>query len=368
MKDDVALWVEIDAKAIARNVAKLRSLLAPGVDLLAVVKANAYGHGDEVAAAAALEGGANWLGVARVEEGESLRRTGVQAPILVLAEPPIGLVQRAIAARLVPTIYTASMAEAFAALSADPYPIHVKVDTGMHRYGVLPKDLKSLIDHIDGLKKLEIKGLCSHFAVAEDVMNPATQKQFEIFMQVIDDLGGRGEQMNKHMANSAATLTFPDAHLDMVRPGISIYGIPPSLALADVVALEPALGLKSRVGLVKRLDAGEAISYGQRYRLEKESTIATVPCGYADGVRRALTNIGEVLIGGNTYTISGTITMDHLLVDVGDDEVHVGDEVVLIGRQGDQQITAHDVASKIGTIPYEVVCGISARVPRMIQT
>lgn len=363
--NELGLWVEIDRDAVASNVATLKSLIAPGVKLLAVVKANGYGHGDAIVAEAAVRAGADWLGVARVEEGESLRRQGIDVPILMLAEPPEAAVERAVAARLVPTIYTSRIARAFAETASGQYPVHVKVDTGMHRYGVLPEDLKALVDEIDAMGSVNIEGICSHFAVAEDVLNPFTRQQLERFMQAVSDLGSRAEGMIRHMCNSAGTMTFPEAHFDMVRPGIAIYGIHPSEALSDRADLKPVMSIKSRVGLVKRLPAGEAISYGQRYRLERESTIATIPCGYADGLRRALTNTGEVLIGGKRYKISGTVTMDHFLVDVGDDEVHVGDEVVLIGAQGSERIGAHELARLLGTIPYEVVCDISARVPRV---
>jgi len=368
MRDDLALWVAVDPGRIRRNVARLKSLLSPGRMLLAVVKANGYGHGDVACARAAVEGGADWLGVARVEEGASLREAGVEKPILLLAEPPPGLVARAIELELVPTLYTRGTAERFAETARSAgrtVAVHVKVDTGMHRYGVLMDDAVALIDEITKMKSLQLQGIWSHFAVAEDVLNPYTKQQYERFVDVLEALGTRAEGLIRHLANSAGLMTFPDSHFDMVRAGISIYGIYPSPDLSDRVLLEPALSFKARVGLVKRLKAGEPISYGQRYTTKTETNVVTVPIGYADGLRRGLTNRGEVLIGGRRYRISGTVTMDHFLVDVSDDKVEIGDEVVLIGGQGGEEITAQEIADLLETIPYEVVCSISARVRRL---
>jgi len=241
----------------------------------------------------------------------------------------------------------------------------VKVDTGMHRYGVAPEGLPEMMRAVEASGVLRTGGVWSHFAVAEDVLNPFTRRQFDLFRRTLEDLGPRAGGLIRHMANSAGIMTFPDAHLDMARTGIAIYGIHPAPHLAASVHLEPALSLRARVGLVKRVEAGEAISYGQRYRLEREGTVATIPCGYADGLRRALTNAGPVLIGGRRRSIAGAVTMDHFLVDMGDEPIAPGDEVVLIGQQGAEEITAQEVADLLGTIPYEVVCGLSALIPRI---
>ena len=362
------LWIEIDIGCIRRNVGRMKALLAPGTRLLAVVKANAYGHGDVPCATAALEGGADWLAVARVGEGAALRAGGIEAPILLLAEPPPADAARALSLGLVPTLYTLEGVAAFTAAAeaaGRETAVHVKIDTGMHRYGVAPGDLAGVLRAVEGSGILRTAGLWSHFAVAEDVLNPFTRRQFDLFRRTVDNLGERGAGLVRHMANSAGIMTFPDAHLDMARTGIAIYGIHPSPDLEARVRLEPALSLRARVGLVKRLGAGEAISYGQRYRLERDGIVATIPCGYADGLRRALTNAGPVLVGGKRRSIAGTVTMDHFLVDMGDDAVAPGDEVVLIGRQGAEEITAQEVAGVLGTIPYEVVCGLSSLIPRI---
>lgn len=370
MKEDLSLWVEVDLGRVKRNVERLKAMLTPPARLLAVVKANGYGHGDAEVARAAVEGGADWLGVARVEEGASLRAAGISNPILLLAEPPVGGLQRAVELGLTLTVYTAEVASALSEVASSArnrVEVHMKVDTGMHRYGVSVEEAPAFLDGLRSLPGLQVSGIWTHFAVAEDVMNPFTKEQYIRFTGLLDDLGPSAEGLLRHMANSAATITFPESHMDLVRAGIAIYGIHPSPPLADAVPLEPAMEFHARVGMTKRLGQGEAISYGQRYHLERDGTVATVPCGYADGLDRGLTNQGLVLIGGKRYRISGTITMDHFLIDIGDDEVSVGDEVVMMGSQGDEEITAQEIASALDTIPYEIVCGVSARVPRLYK-
>lgn len=368
MKHDLPLWAEVDLGRIRRNVHRLKAMLEPGTKLLAVVKANAYGHGDVEPARAAVEGGAEWLGVARVSEGVTLRQAGIEVPILLLAEPPEAAVARAAEFDLVPTLYTQRIARAFdecGAANGDVIRVHVKVDTGMHRYGVAPEEAGEFVEMVEKSPGLELEGIWSHFAVAEDVVNPFTKQQLERFLEVLESLGPRAGGLIRHLSNSAATITLPESHFDMVRAGIAVYGIHPSPELAGRIELEPAMSVKARVGLVKRLRAGESLSYGQLYTTRSETTVATVPCGYADGLSRALSNRGEVLIGGRRYRISGAITMDHFLIDLGGDEVEVGDEVVLLGSQGSEKITAQEVAGLLGTIPYEIVCAVSARVPRV---
>ena len=367
--EDLPLWAEVDLAKIRRNVARLKALLSPGTRLLAVVKADGYGHGGPMAARAALDGGADWLGVARVHEGAALRQAGITAPVLLLAEPNARLIPRAVDLDLVPTLYTRETANQFAQAARQAgrsIPVHAKVDTGMHRYGLAPEAVSRFIDGINNTENLKIEGLWSHFAVAEDVLNPYTKHQFERYCDVLADLGpAAGKNLIRHLANSAGLMTFPEAHFDMVRTGIAVYGIHPSPDLRERVLLEPAMSFKSRVGLTKVLEEGESVSYGQRYAMPRRGLVATVPCGYADGLRRALTNTGDVLIRGCRYAIAGTVTMDHLMVDLGGDHAEVGDEVVMLGRQGTAEITAQEVADRLSTIPYEIVCGIGARVPRV---
>lgn len=361
-----AVWAEVDLDRIRRNTQRLKALLEPETLLLAVVKAGGYGHGGTQSAKAAIAGGADWLAVARVEEGEELRAAGIEHPVLLLSQPPTGSAERIIRANLVPTIYSVSSAEELS-LAGIRLPVHIKVDTGMHRYGVLPEELLATFDEINALPNIEIQGIWSHLAVSEEIHNSFTKQQYERFLDALEELGPRADGLIKHLANSAGILTLPDGHFDMVRAGIAIYGIHPSLELAERIELEPAMSLKSEVALVKRVGAGESISYGQHYSTKSETTIVTVPAGYADGVRRGLSDGGEVLIRGRRHPIAGSITMDHLMADAGDAEVSVGDEVVILGRQGGEEITAHEIAAHLGTIPYEVVCGIDHRVPRVYR-
>ncbi|MGH9194361.1 MAG: alanine racemase [Acidimicrobiia bacterium] len=368
MKEELPLWAEIDLGAIRRNVEAVRRLLKPETKLLSVVKANGYGHGDVQVAKAAVAAGSDWLGVARVEEGATLRTAGVTQPILLLAEPPLGAVERAIGLDLVPTLYSEPVARAFskkAAASNRSVTVHMKVDTGMHRYGVLPERALSFFKMLRDLDGIDVRGIWSHFAAAENEGDEYTRQQYESFIDVLGELNGAREGLMKHMANSAATVAFPNAHFDMVRCGIVIYGIHPAPELEGRIHLEPAMTLKSRVGFVKRLAAGESLSYGRRYFTSKPTNVATVPYGYADGLTRALSNKGEVLIRGRRYPICGAITMDHFLVDVGDDEVASGDEVVIMGKQLSGEITAQEIANLLDTIPYEIVCAVSSRVPRI---
>jgi alanine racemase len=371
MTEELSVWAEVDLGRIQRNVSRLRERLDPKTLLLAVVKADGYGHGATQVASAAIDGGAQWLGVARVQEAEPLRAEGISVPILVLAEPSNAALSRILDLDLTATIYTPSKAKAlsdFATKAGRTIDVHVKVDTGMHRYGVLTERLPELIATMDGLPGVEVTGLWSHLAVSDEPANPYTKHQFERFIDIVESLDARSERLLKHLSNSAGLLAFPEAQFDMVRSGIAVYGIPPAQELEEVLVLEPALAFKSRVGLVKRLGAGEPISYGQRYTTTSETTVVTVPCGYADGLRRRLSDRADVLINGSRYRISGTITMDHFMVDVGDDDIGLDDEVVLIGRQGSEEITAQELAGMLDTIPYEVLCGINSYVPKIYHS
>jgi len=370
LPDDLALWAEIDLDAVKGNVERLKNLLSPGTALLAVVKAGGYGHGDVEAARAALEGGADWLGVARVHEGAALRDAGITCPILLLAEPPPGAIEQAVRLHLTPTIYSKDCAAAFssaASRAGRQVSAHIKVDTGMHRYGVLPEDLQAVCDFAGRLEGLHVTGIWSHFAVAEDVLNPFTTKQFASFQVAVSSLGPVANGWTRHIANSAGTITMPKAHLDMVRCGIAIYGIHPSPALQTQIDLKPAMSLKSRVGLTKTIKKGEPISYGQRYVMPADGLVASIPCGYADGLRRALSNNCEVLVRGKRYPVCGTVTMDHFMINAAEDLLEAGDEVVIIGSQGEDRISAQEIANRIDTIPYEIVCGINSRVPRLYK-
>lgn len=359
-------WAEVHLERIRHNAAFLADRCSPAA-LCAVVKADGYGHGSVEAARAALDGGATWLAVALAEEGTVLRDARVTAPILLLSEPPVAAWFEVVRNRLTPTVYTESAIDALAeaaATAGEDIDVHLKVDTGMHRVGAAPGDVVALAERIDAAGRLHVQGLWTHLAVADELDSDFTALQLERFDAAHKAVVAAGIVPDYvHAANSAGALFHAGARFDIVRTGIALYGYDP--AMTGGLDLRPALELKARVTFVKRVPAGDAISYGLRYTFERESTVATIPIGYADGVPRRLGLAGgEVLIGGVRRRIAGVVTMDQVTVDCGDDDVSPGDEVVLLGRQGEETITADDWARLNGTISYEILCGIGARVPR----
>ena len=354
---------EIDLDAVRHNS---RIVKPPDAELMTVVKANGYGHRAIPIARAALDGGATWLGVALVEEGLALRDAGIEAPILVLTEFPPGSEREALGAALTPTVYSSRAIAALAESAPGGIGVHVKVDTGMHRVGIPPGQAAALVEEAAGAG-LAIDGVWTHFARAEEPGEPTTSRQLELFLDVCATLAERGIRPRyRHAANSGATIASPDAHLDLVRVGAALYGIAPGPLLMGRLDLRPAMTLRSAVTHAKRVPAGHGISYGHRHRTTAETTIATVPIGYADGYLRSLSNVARVLIRGTRYPVVGSVTMDHLMVDCGNDVVEVGDDVVLFGRQGDEEIRVEEVAAWAGTIGYEIVCAVSERVPRRV--
>jgi alanine racemase len=363
-------WAEVHTGLISHNVAIVAQRTAP-VPVWVVVKANGYGHGAVPVANAALAGGATGLCVAIVDEGVALRRAGITAPILLLSEQPPELADLIVGYQLTPTVTTtrgAAVLAASAAAADQTINVHVKVDTGMHRVGVSPEEAVSLASFISSYESLNIEGVYTHFAVADEPSHLANAAQLNSFNTVLGNLSARGiNPPLVHAANSAASLANEASRFTMVRLGIAAYGLRPGAGVADLCAgLIPAMSLKARVSAVRWVEAGEAVSYGLTRPLSKGSLIATVPIGYADGVPRALgrTSI-QVLVNGVPRTIAGTITMDQLMIDCeSDSSVMVGDEVVLIGKQGEHSVTADDWADALGTIGYEIVCGISSRIFR----
>ena len=365
-------WAEVDLDAVAANVAFLVDRCAPAA-VCAVVKADGYGHGATAVARAALVGGATWLAVALVEEGVALRDAGIDAPVLLLSEPPADAMAAVVAARLTPTLYTdvgvAAAAEAVGTRRA-PMGVHLKVDTGMHRVGADPADLPALAKVVRASPRLRLDGLWTHLAVADEpAQDDFTASQLARFEEVRDALAADGSVPGVlHAANSAGALAHPAARYDLVRCGIAVYGHPPRPDGLGPGDLRPALSLRARVSMVRTLDQGERLSYGRRYAVPlPRSVVATVPLGYADGVTRRLGEVGfEVLVGGRRCPVAGTVTMDQLMVDCGPGaSVAPGDEVVLLGRQGDHEIRPQEWAERLGTITYEVLCGIGPRVPRV---
>ena len=368
-----ATWAEIDLAAVRHNVGVLIERCSPAA-VCAVVKADGYGHGSVDVARAAVDGGATWLAVALVEEGQALRDAGVDAPILLLAEPPAASMAAVRQAGLTPTLYTpdgVAAASSAGAAGGEPLVAHLKVDTGMHRVGADPADALALARAIDKAPGLRLGGTWTHLAVADDPAQASyTTAQLLRFDAVLAELRTAAIDPGLlHAANSAGALAEASSRYDMVRCGISVYGYSPVPLPDGCQSLRPALSLRSRVSLARPLGAGERVSYGLRYALAADSVVATVPLGYADGVPRRLSAVGgEVLVGGRRRPIAGTVTMDQLMVDCGPGaDVAAGDEVVLLGRQGGEEITADEWAGRLDTIAYEILCGISKRVPRVVR-
>lgn len=358
-------WAEIDLGALAHNVAVMRRAVAPA-EVWAVVKADAYGHGAGPVARAVLDAGAAGLAVALTDEGVALRETGIEGPILLLSEQPAHDASRLVAMNLTPTVATAAGVDALAAVRARGLGVHLKIDTGMHRVGVDPAGAADLARRIAGhAPYLRLAGVSTHLAVADEPADPFTAEQLRRFDEALATLPDLPPIV--HVANSAGGLAHPEARRSFVRAGIALYGIEPGPGVRHLVReLQPVMSLKARISAVRRVGAGERISYGLRHRFDRDATVATVPIGYHDGVRRALWAGQELLVHGQRRPITGVVTMDQLMVDTGDLDVAVGDEVVLLGRQGDQRIRAEEWAERIGTIGYEITCGISTRVPRLL--
>jgi alanine racemase len=365
-------WAEIDLDALEHNVGVLRRAAAPAA-VWAVVKADAYGHGAIAVAATALAAGAGGLCVALVQEGAELRAAGIDAPVLVLSEQPTAQVAELMRYRLTPTVYTLDYLDALTAVGDPACAVHVKVDTGMQRVGVASERAAELIRHVcDRAPAVQLAGVYTHLACADEPESPANQLQLDRFDAVLAELRGAGiDPPMVHVANSAAALAIADARRSVVRAGIALYGISPGAGVDHLVGeLRPVLALKAKVSLVKRVSAGSAVSYGWRHRFQRETTVATLPIGYADGVPRRLGTLpdrpgADVLIGGRACPIVGVVTMDQTIVDVGDGDVAIGDEAVLIGEQGGLRVRAEDWAERLDTIGYEIVCGIGRRVPRV---
>ena len=390
-------WIEIDLTAIAHNVRAIKQFVGPNVTVNAVVKGNAYGHGAIEVARTALENGAGYLSVAYLKEAIELREAGITAPILILAFTPAQFVRTAIQHDFVISMSDLSVARAASQAAValqTPARIHIKIDTGMSRLGVLPADAAAFVDEVRNLPGVIIEGIFTHFSCA-DCDETYTQAQLTTFREILhldlaglnlaqlnlsrSNLPGLGRKTSPenlaglvthyiHAANSAATLAYPEAHFNMVRPGIALYGLTPfaegwgKLSLA----LKPALTWKAQIALIKTLPAGTPVSYGNTYVCPSERRIAIIPIGYADGFRRAPQNFGEMLVRGQPAPIIGRVCMDQTMLDVTDiPNIQPNDEVVIIGQQAQQRITAEDIAARLGTINYEVTTALLTRVPRI---
>ncbi|MEA3377332.1 MAG: alanine racemase [Chloroflexota bacterium] len=363
-------WLEVDLEAIAYNVRQIKRFVGPAVEILAVLKADAYGHGALKVARTALNNGASFCGVASVNEALRLREAGIDAPILVLGYTPAWLAREALLHNVTLTLYDADVARIYSRAATSlrrTARIHIKVDTGMGRLGLLPDEVDPFVEEIRDLPDLDVEGIFTHFSVADEDLS-YTRWQLNRFHQVLDHLRGKGITFRKiHCANSSATLRLPESHFNMVRLGLAMYGLRPSVHVSLPEGSRPALSWKTSVAQVKTLPPGSYVSYGNTYQTTDEETIAVIPVGYADGFRRAPTRWQAVLVRGRRAPIVGRVCMDQTMISVDHiPGVRVGDEVVLIGRQGDDEITTEQVADWLGTINYEVISEILARVPRVV--
>jgi alanine racemase len=364
-------WVEVDLEAIAGNVRTLAAEVAPA-RLLAVVKADAYGHGAVPVARAAVGAGAAWLGVALVEEAQELRRAGISAPVLVLSEPPPAAADVCAADRIAVTICTREGVRAFGMAgrrAGRPVAAHLKVDTGMHRQGCHPAELPDLVAAALAEPGLEAEGLWSHFAVADEAAGTATtDAQLARFRGALAEAAAAGlEPRWRHLANSAGATVRADARFDLVRMGIEVYGLAPSEELAGQVRarLRPALALRAAVSAVRTVEAGERVSYGHRWEAPTRTRIATLPVGYADGLRRGLSGRIRVRVGGRDLPQVGTVTMDQVMVDAGTTDIEVGQVATILGDPAKGEPGVGEWSAALGTIDYEITCGLSPRLPRV---
>jgi len=365
-------WAEIDTAAISKNVANLKALTHPGTRFMAVVKADGYGHGAVRVARAALSGGADCLGVATVAEGVELREAGISAPVQLLSEPPEASIPTLLERDIVSTVTTREFAVAlgkWAAARGTEAPYHLKIDSGMNRIGVRAEDAAAFSRNLADFPGLRLEGTFTHLATADVAGDWEVTRQLQRFEAALSEM--RTEGVNAgivHAANSPATVLYPEAHYDMVRCGIAIYGLHPSQATERVIGLAPAMSVKTRATLVKRIGMGESVSYGFTWTASAPTVVATLPLGYADGVHRVLSGRMEVLLGGKRCQQIGRVCMDQLMVEVPRDVSAMrGDEAVIVGAQGADRIRMETLAEKAGTINYELACAFGMRLERLYR-
>jgi len=364
-------WVEIDLAALTHNVKQLKKLLSPHTELMAVVKADAYGHGAVAVSQTALQAGASWLGVETIPEGIELREAGIEAPILLLGATHTAQQVKAIAHwHLQPTICTAKQALIFSEVLAtlnQSLPVHAKLDTGMSRLGTPWQEATEFVQLVKGLPNLKLASIYSHLATADSPDPAVMREQHERFKRAIEQIKIAGINPPRlHLANSAAALAQADLHYDLVRIGLATYGLYPAPHLQSRSNLKPAMQVKARVTQVKTIEAGTGVSYGYQFIAQRQTKIAVIGIGYADGIPRNLSNKMQVLVRGQFVPQVGAVTMDQLMVDVTDiPDLEVGEVVTLLGKNGENQITADDWATTLGTISWEILCGFKHRLPRV---
>ena len=362
-------WVNIDLKALENNVRQIKQQLLPQTALMAVVKADGYGHGAVTVAQAALENGATWLGVATILEGIELRQAEINAPILILgATHTVQEIEAIVRWQLQPTLCSPEQALTFSRHLQHPLPIHLKVDTGMSRLGPIWQQGATFIEFVSRLPNLKIASIYSHLATADDEDSSFMLQQQSRLQDVLSRIQAQDIPLPKlHLANSAGTLVGPQFHYDLVRVGLALYGLYPALHFQQTIALQPVMQVKARITQIKTLPAGSGVSYNHTFTTEQPLTVAVVGIGYADGVPRSLSNQMNVIIRGRLAPQIGAITMDQLMVDVSDfSNLQVGEVVTILGQDGEASISAETWATALDTISYEIVCGFKHRLPRIL--
>lgn len=357
-------WIEIDLTQFQKNIAAIRQKIGKS-RLCCIVKANAYGHGLVPMAQAASRCGVDYFGVAHLQEGALLRQSGIRLPILVLGAIHEDQIEDLIRYQLefsISSLFKAKLVADTAHRLGVRCPVHIEIDTGMRRTGVRPESALSLIDYVQNSSCFQLIGIYSHFAMSETPRDPTTLHQIDQFLRLKQQLGKDGESLIWHTANSGGVAFYPESHLDMVRPGLLLYGYSFPEASMD---LKPIFSLKSKISYFKVAPANVGVSYGHTYYTKAQTRIVTVPIGYGDGYRRDFSNRMGLLIRGRKYRISGSVCMDQFMVDIGHDEAYVGDEVVLIGHQGDQSIELSEMANILKTDPREILCHFNSRIPRI---
>ena len=359
-------WLEVDLSAIKNNIKQIKSMTATRI--MAIIKANGYGHGVLAVAEAATQAGTSWLGVARIEEALNLRAAGIQSELMVLGYTPPALIPEAIQNNVHVAIYERDMAEAYLSYARKVegrLKAHLKIETGMGRLGMPPEFVHDFLYEYKSHSKIDIDGIFTHFARADEPQAKSAEQQLVIFKCLLQSLREAGlcPQM-VHAANSAAVLNFPEAYFDMVRPGIAIYGLDPSPETKVPETFRPALTWKARLTSLRTLPPGHGVSYGSIYVTSVDERIGVIPVGYGDGYRRVPGQ--QVLVRGKLVDVVGRVCMDQCMLQLDEvPEAQIGDEVVLLGQDGDQEISADDLAARWGTINYEVLCGLADRLPRI---
>ncbi len=366
------VWMEVNLDNLVHNIREIRKNTAPPASIMGIVKADGYGHGALEISRVLLEEGVERLGVAVLDEAIELRQAGIDVPILILGYTPVELFEQVLEYRITPTIYNYQDALKLSELVSSKGvqgKVHLKLDTGMGRIGMIPgEDSIETVSNIYKLPGITVEGIFTHFSVADESDKTYTNQQYDKFMSFLKALKDRGIDIPlRHAGNSAACIDLTNMHLDMVRPGIILYGLYPSSEVdKNRVALKPLASLKARISHVKTIPPGTSVGYGRKFISARETIIATLPLGYADGYTRLLSRKASVLVGGVKVPLVGNICMDQCMMDVtGVEGVDVGDQVVLMGEQGGQSITAEELGCLLGTINYEIVCMIGKRVPRV---